>query len=80
MTVKITNEQGEELWNFEGQTSATGFFEGRRLVPTDTRLMGRYIGEITANDGESTVTENWIITVQKRAASGRTQSLNQVTI
>jgi len=80
MTVKITNEQGEELWSFEGQTSATGFFEDTRLVPTDNRILGRYIGEITANDGESTVTKNWIITIQRQDAPGRTQSLNQVTI
>jgi len=79
MTVKITNEQGEELWNFEGQTSATGFFEDTRLVPSDNRILGRYFGEITANDGKSTVTKNWIITIQREDSSPRTQSLNQVS-
>ena len=79
MTVKLTNEQGEELWNFEGQTSATGFFEGTRLVPPDNRILGRYFGEITANDGKSAVTKNWIITIQRHDSSPRTQSLNQVS-
>jgi len=79
MTVKLTNEQGEELWNFEGQTSATGFFEGTRLIPSDNRILGRYFGEITANDGKSTITKNWIITIQRQDSSPRTQSLIQVS-
>ena len=80
MTVKLTNAQGEELWNFEGQTSATGFFEGTRLIPSDNRILGRYFGEITANDGKSTITKNWIITIQRQDSSPRTQSLIQVSI
>jgi len=80
MTVKITNQQGEELWNFEGKTSATGFYQDSRMVPQDNRILGRYFVEMTADyEGKSSVTKNWGITIQKQGSAARTQSLDQIS-